>query len=284
MPAEPMNLRERSITLPTGVTLHVAERAGEGTPVVLLHGVWSWWRRWLPLLEPDGGPFAGRRLLLPDLRGHGESSRTPGDYTLEASASDIVALIERENLSRLMLAGHSLGALLCLLAASRLAGRVEALLLEEPPLPLPAASSSSDLAERWLDFAEGAFELAALKQLAPEAMAAAMMERQPELTEAEATESARCLSLVDDEVFAAVLGNAATAPVIPDDFRLSIPALVIQGGDPARRMLQDAGVAQLRHLLPAMQLVTIPDTGHSVLPENPPAYRAAVQQFVEGGR
>lgn len=74
------------------VTLHVAE-AGEGPPVVLLHGFpdgWYTWRRQLPALAG-----AGWRAVAPDLRGYGASSRPRGvaAYALERLVADVARLI-----------------------------------------------------------------------------------------------------------------------------------------------------------------------------------------------
>ena len=72
-----------------GVELHVAT-AGEGPPVVLLHGWpqhWYCWRRMI-------GPLAERySVLAPDLRGWGWSEAPPGDYSKATFAADIVALL-----------------------------------------------------------------------------------------------------------------------------------------------------------------------------------------------
>lgn len=45
----------------------------------------------------------------PDLRGHGESSHTPGHYALEEVASDVARLIEEVIASPSVVYGHSFG-------------------------------------------------------------------------------------------------------------------------------------------------------------------------------
>lgn len=280
LPTDPANLQERMVALPTGVSLHVVERTGSAPPVVLLHGVWGWWRHWIPLLASEDDPLEGRRLVLPEFRGHGESDRSDTGYTLDAAATDIVALIEQEGIGRLILGGHSLGALIALMIAGKLADRIEAMILEEPPLPLPTGELAEATAERWLGFAEDAAGLAELRQQPADTIAATLMERDPELTQAEAEMGALCLSLVDERVFAAVLTEAVAESsrlVLP---HLAMPVLVFQGGDAAKRMLQDAGVAQLREVAPQLTVATIPDAGHSVLGAVPDAYGAALRRFL----
>ncbi|UUZ92867.1 alpha/beta hydrolase [Paenibacillus sp. P25] len=79
---------------------------GEGTPVVLLHGFCgssAYWDEVLPLLQ-------GRaRLIVPDLRGHGDSGAPDEPYGMETLADDIAGLLEELQLSKAVLIGHSLG-------------------------------------------------------------------------------------------------------------------------------------------------------------------------------
>src|SRR5438477_534628 len=65
---------------------------GEGPPLVLVHGLGgaaSNWTELAPLLR-------GRRLLVPDLPGHGGSSALPGVSGLEPFADRVAAVAERE--------------------------------------------------------------------------------------------------------------------------------------------------------------------------------------------
>ena len=81
--------------------------AGEGDPVVLLHGwpsTWYEWRQVMPLL-------AGRhRVIAPDLRGLGDSSRPPGGYDKKTVAADLWQLLAGTlGLARWHLVGHDWG-------------------------------------------------------------------------------------------------------------------------------------------------------------------------------
>src|SRR5215467_11532167 len=89
-----------------GARLHVAE-AGDGDPVVLLHGFrehWYAWRRVVLLL-------AGRyRLICPDWRGFGWSEAPPRGYDTASRAADVLALMDALGLHRVRLVGHDWGA------------------------------------------------------------------------------------------------------------------------------------------------------------------------------
>ena len=99
------------------------ETHGRGPPVVLLHGYGAsrfTWRHWVPDLRRD------HRLVVPDLLGHGRSPTQPRDaFGPEAQAERAVQLLLGEDLSGVVLAGHSLGGGVALLAALLLADRGE---------------------------------------------------------------------------------------------------------------------------------------------------------------
>jgi pimeloyl-ACP methyl ester carboxylesterase len=88
-----------------GLTLHVAE-AGEGEPILLLHGWpenWYMWRRVMPALAPHF------RVIAPDLRGLGWSDAPRGGYHKEQLATDILGLMDAMGLDRVRLMGHDWG-------------------------------------------------------------------------------------------------------------------------------------------------------------------------------
>jgi len=90
-----------------GTTIHYQE-AGEGFPVVQVHGYTGNLNNWAPL-KPSLS--AGYRTIALDLRGHGLSSRPalPEDYRLEVMAADVAAVIEALGIEGCHLMGHSMG-------------------------------------------------------------------------------------------------------------------------------------------------------------------------------
>ena len=102
-----------------GLRMHVAE-AGEGEPLLLLHGWpqhWWCWRDLIPALAPH------YRVIAPDLRGHGWTDAPPRGYEKEQLASDVLALLDALGLERVRLIGHDWGGfagfLMCLRAPER---------------------------------------------------------------------------------------------------------------------------------------------------------------------
>src|SRR2546429_7679170 len=80
--------------------------AGEGPPLILVHGLGgaaSNWTELVPLLLPR------RRLLVPDLPGHGGSTALPGVSGLDPFADRVAAVAERGGVLPAPGGGHSLG-------------------------------------------------------------------------------------------------------------------------------------------------------------------------------
>src|SRR5258708_32326485 len=87
------------------VPLHYSE-AGEGMPVVLLHGfplsgaIWHKQEQRLRDLC---------RVITPDLRGHGQSPAPAGVYEMEVLARDVLALLDSLDVAKAVIVGHSRG-------------------------------------------------------------------------------------------------------------------------------------------------------------------------------
>lgn len=107
-----------------GVRLHIAE-AGEGEPVLLLHGFpqhWYGWRHLVPLLSGE------YRLICPDLRGFGWSDAPARGYDTDSRVADVLALMDALGLERAALVGHDWGAWTGFHAALRAPERFSAFL------------------------------------------------------------------------------------------------------------------------------------------------------------
>ena len=111
-------------------------RHGTGTPLVLLHGYpldHKIWDEIVPLLNKNFD------LILPDLRGFGESTTVDVPYTMDDFASDIAGLLDHLGITKAAIAGHSMGGYVALafgrLYPERISGLglVSSQVLADPP-------------------------------------------------------------------------------------------------------------------------------------------------------
>lgn len=99
---------------------------GQGPDVILIHGVGARLENWDGVAERLRPHF---RVLRYDLRGHGQSSRVPGPYSLPLFADDLCALLGHLRIGKAHVAGHSLGAMIAQMFALRHSACVDRLAL-----------------------------------------------------------------------------------------------------------------------------------------------------------
>ena len=92
-----------------GLNMHYVT-AGEGPPVLLLHGfpdTHAVWRRQIPALAA-----AGFQVIAPDLRGYGKTDMPPdvGAYAIDFLADDVLQLMDALGIERATVVGHDWGA------------------------------------------------------------------------------------------------------------------------------------------------------------------------------
>lgn len=133
-----------------GVRLAV-EDAGEGIPVVLLHGLTAT-RRYV-VMGSKALERGGHRVVSYDARGHGRSSPAPRPdaYGYDELALDLRAVLDACEVERAVLAGASMGAHTLLRAALEVPERVAGIVVVTPAFDPAAAPDHA----RWDALAEG---------------------------------------------------------------------------------------------------------------------------------
>lgn len=127
-----------------GLRMHVAE-AGEGDPVLLLHGWPQHWYMWRGVMSPLAERY---RVIAPDLRGHGWTEAPAWGYDKECMADDVIRLMDALELDRVRLAGHDWGGWIGWLLCMRHPERFERYLALNIAPPWPPVSAAA-LTEAW---------------------------------------------------------------------------------------------------------------------------------------
>src|SRR5215469_668846 len=101
-----------------GIYIHYLRTGGPKPPLVLLHGLTASGACWIPLACALEGEYD---VVMPDARGHGNSSKPLHGYRYQDHAGDVVGLIQELGLVAPVLLGHSMGGMTAALVASQCA-------------------------------------------------------------------------------------------------------------------------------------------------------------------
>lgn len=115
----------------SGVKLHYLT-AGEGSPVLLLHGFAQTSQMWLPLMAKLA---TKHRVIAPDLRGFGDSAKPDSGYDKKTLAQDVHGLMRSLGIQKLAIAGHDIGLMVAYAYAAQYPSEVERIALMDAFLP-----------------------------------------------------------------------------------------------------------------------------------------------------
>jgi pimeloyl-ACP methyl ester carboxylesterase len=128
--------------LVNGVRLHYV-MGGKGEPVVLLHGwpvTWYEWRRIMPALAEH------YTVIVPDMRGCGDSEKPLTGYDKRTVAEDIYQLVHQLGRERIFLVGHDIGSMVGYAYAAAYPNDVRRLVVSEFLLPGFGLEEAMDVA------------------------------------------------------------------------------------------------------------------------------------------
>lgn len=106
----------------------------DAPPVIAIHGITSTSRSWLAVARALGDRAS---LIALDLRGRGRSNQLAPPFGIDAHVRDVLAVIDRFELPRAVIAGHSLGAYIAARLAILHPERVQRLVLVDGGLTIP---------------------------------------------------------------------------------------------------------------------------------------------------
>ncbi|RIA45493.1 pimeloyl-ACP methyl ester carboxylesterase [Hephaestia caeni] len=111
------------------VSLYLTDWGPRDTrPIVLIHGFNVQSHTWDPIAQTLS---ARRRVICPDLRGHGRSDWAKSGYYMNSFARDLIALFDHLGIVECDLVGHSLGARVAVAIAAEWTGRVHRLVMSD---------------------------------------------------------------------------------------------------------------------------------------------------------
>jgi 3-oxoadipate enol-lactonase len=241
------------------------ERSGHGTPLVLVHGYpldHTIWETIVPFLENDFD------LILPDLRGFGESEVSQQSYQLTDMAADIAGLLDTLVIKKALIAGHSMGGYVSLAFASIFPDRIQG-------LGLVASQAAADSPER----KESRAQLAARVKVNGVGEVADSM---PPLLTADVALQAKLKQLISRQSPRAVAGNLLAMAERVDSTPLlagfDFPVAVIHGLKD--RILPIERAREVKSMVKHGTLTEIAEAGHMPMIETPEKTAEALEVLI----
>jgi 2-succinyl-6-hydroxy-2,4-cyclohexadiene-1-carboxylate synthase len=273
------DVEHRDVDVGDGLRLHMTI-AGEGPPLVLLHGFTGSAEAWAPVWAPLG---ARCTTIAVDLPGHGRSSAPddPRRYAQPHFADDLERVLQALGLQRVAVLGYSMGGRAALHFALRHRASVAALLLE---------STSPGIADDGERHERAAADIALAAAIERDGIAA-FVERWEALplwaSQRALSDSERArLRAQRRENHPRGLANslrgagaAAESSLASHLSALGMPALLVAGALDTKYV---AIGQELERLLPNARLAIIPDAGHAVHLERPAELATVVTGFLRG--
>jgi 3-oxoadipate enol-lactonase len=245
---------------------------GEGPPVVLLHPFPAHHELWLPAARPLSSRY---RLILPDLRGHGDSGIGEGPATMEKHATDLERVLGDARVERAMFVGISIGGYILFEFWRRFRERVKALVLcntkaqaDNQEARTGRLQAATEVLERGT---EPFFETTVQRLLGK-----TTRDTRPDLVEG----ALRMMRKMSAEDVAQVQRGMAERPdSVPALKTINVPTLLVTGDEDT---LTGAPEAQLmQQNIPGSEIKIIPRAGHYSPWEQPEQVGSLLRQFVD---
>jgi len=248
------------------------EVLGVGPPVVLLHPFPANHELWLPAAK---GLASRYRVILPDLRGHGDSGVGEGPATMAKHAADLNRVLDDAKIGRAAFAGVSIGGYVLFELWRRNRDRVSSLTLIDtkasPDTPEGRAGrlqSAADVLERGVDpFVES---------MLPKLLGETTRHGRPDLVEAARK---MMLKMSPEDISLVLKGMAERPDSVPTLKTVTVPTLILVGDEDTLTPVADAEL--IKQNISGSQMKTISKAGHYAVWEQPQEAGKVLRQFLD---
>lgn len=246
---------------------------GRGLPVLFVHGYPLNRQLWAPQVD---GLSSAARIIAPDLRGHGESPPIPGPYPMELLADDLAAFLDALQISApIVLCGLSMGGYVSFAFYRKYPQRLAGLILAATR----AAADSPEGRQNRDHAAEKARQegvRAVADGMLPKLLSPQTLDSRPELVE-------QVRNIMYGTSLEGMLGDLMGMKQRPDSTPLlaeiACPTLVIAGADD--QVIPVTEAENMYAAIPNARLQILPHAGHLLNLEQPEAFNAIVDEFLQ---
>ena len=248
-----------------GINIHYTRTGGSKPPLILLHGLMTNGACWTGLARVLEKEYD---VIMPDARGHGNSSVPNFGYRYSDHANDVSGLINVLKLPPPILLGHSMGGMTAAVAASRKPNLLRGLILADPTF-------LSSKVQREVRDSDVADQHRRMLNMSLVEVVADARNRHPDRSEETLLLFARARLQTSMAAFDVL------TPPNPDYKMLvsaiDVPSLIVFGD---RGVVSSVVAEDLKRLNPRLQAEQIREAGHSVHLDQPERFAAAIVSFI----
>lgn len=245
---------------------------GDGPPVILLHPFPANHAFWLPVAEELSPRF---HVILPDLRGHGDSDAGEGPGTMEKHAADLARVMDDAEIGRAPIIGVSIGGYVIFEFWRTYRSRVVALGLCNTKAPADNAEGRAARLQAANDVLERGTE-AFFHSMIPRLLGKSTRENRPDLVD----DALRMMDKMSPQDVAQVQRGMAERPDSVETLKtINVPTLVVTGDEDPMTGISEASL--LHEHIPQSELRVIPRAGHYSPWEQPREFSKLLRQFLE---
>jgi pimeloyl-ACP methyl ester carboxylesterase len=250
----------------------VYRELGDGAPVVLLHPFPANHEFWLPVAQALAMRY---RVVLPDLRGHGDSGVGEGPATMEKHAADIARVMDDAGVGRAPLIGVSIGGYALFEFWRQHRGRVAALGLCNTKAPADTAEARAARLQGANDVLDRGTE-SFFESMIPRLLGKTTRETRPDLVAA----ALRMMRKMSSEDVAQVQRGMAERPDSVETLKtINVPTLLVTGDEDVLTGINEAEL--MRQQIAGSRLCVIPKVGHYSPWEQPEEADRLLRQFLD---
>lgn len=248
---------------------------GDGPPIVLLHPFPANHEFWLPAAQ---SLLTRYRLILPDLRGHGDSDLGEGPATMQKHAADIVRVVDDAKIDRAAFVGVSIGGYALFEFWRRHRDRVSALVLCNTKAPADSSEARSTRLKSAIDVMERGTE-PFFESMLPKLIGDTTRNTRPDIVQG----ALRMIRKMSAEDVAMVQRGMAERPDSVATLKMiSVPTLIVTGDEDVITGTAEAEL--MRQHIRGSQLKIIPKAGHYSAWERPGEVGEVLREFFDSVR
>jgi len=248
------------------------EIKGDGPPLVLLHPFPVNHEFWKPLAPALAERF---RVVMPDLRGHGQSTAGDGPATMAKHADDVRRMCDLAGVGRAVFAGVSIGGYVLMEFWRQHRERVAGLILCDTRGGADTEEGRANR-RRAADEVEKHGPLPFIESMLPKLLGETTRRNRPDLVD---TVRRMMLQMTVQGIVAAQTGMAARPDSLPTLQTVDVPTLILVGAEDTLTPVAESEL--MRQHISGSRLEVVPDAGHFALFEQPDTALRHLRGFLE---